>query len=196
MKWSFPAGQTPLDPQELTGLRVKGLRDQSELDFVEAVGIANAEIWLSGQSRPCPYELPWLLELHRRMFGEVWTWAGQLRQTQRNLGVPFTQIRSQLNQLVENARYQAQSGQRAQQIASYLHHGLLFVHPFPNGNGRWARRVTEAHCDVLSIMPPRWIELHSSEVSKFRVDYIAALKIADSGDLGSLEALIFDVGQN
>jgi fido (protein-threonine AMPylation protein) len=35
----------------------------------------------------------WLQRLHRRMYDQLWTWAAQYRTTDRNLGVPYRQIR-------------------------------------------------------------------------------------------------------
>lgn len=191
MRWVIAEGETPIDPQESADLKKRSIRTQAELNLAEAMSIARAELSISFEDRHRTLELDWLLGLHRRMFGEVWRWAGQLRKTQRNIGVDYTQVRLQLVQLIENSKQQLESGIDRESIATYFHHGLLHVHPFPNGNGRWARRVTEAQCDAFSIRPPGWISLLPTEVPEFRRKYLLALKQGDQGNLVPLQLLLF-----
>ena len=191
MKWVISEGETPIDPQEAGALKQRSIKTQSELNIAEAMSIARAELQFSFDDRHRTLEIEWLVGLHRKMFGEVWSWAGQLRRTQRNIGVDFTMVRIELVQLLENARAQLDSGLDRELVATYFHHGLLFVHPFPNGNGRWARRVTEAQCDGFGIRPPTWISLAPSEVPEFRARYLDALREGDRGDLAKLRAVMF-----
>lgn len=191
MSWVVTEGETPIDPEESGALKKRSIRTQVDLNMAEAMSIARAELGISFEDRHRTLELDWLLSLHRRMFGEVWTWAGQLRKTQRNIGVDFTQVRIQLIQLIENSKQQLVSEVDRESIATYFHHGLLFVHPFPNGNGRWARRVTETQSDGFSIRPPRWISLVPDQVPDFRRNYLQALRQGDEGNLAPLQQLIF-----
>lgn len=190
MKWAFPAGQTPLDPQELVGLKLKNLKLQSELNLAEAKNIAEAEFWLFTQS-PEIESLEFLQALHKNMFGKVWSWAGVFRTTERNIGIHPWEIRQVLTQVLENLKLRTSLGESRVDLAVEFHHQLLFIHPFPNGNGRWARRVTELHCEYLSIQPPRWIELTQSNAAAYRDHYLAALKAADRGDPNPLKELMF-----
>lgn len=192
MKWVIAAGETLIDPQEAFGLRKRSIKTQAELNRAEAMNMAKAELVLSLHDSSRTLELDWLLLLHQKMFGEVWNWAGKFRKTERNIGVQYTQIRPELTQLIGNVKHRLRLGENREQIATYFHHGLLFIHPFPNGNGRWARRVTEAQCDYFSIRPPRWISLSAQKVPQFRRDYLECLRHGDGGDLTSLQGLIFN----
>ncbi|HEY7854054.1 MAG TPA: mobile mystery protein B [Aquiluna sp.] len=192
MKWIVTQGETPIDPQEVFGLRKRAIKTQAELNRAEAVNMAKAELALSIHDSSRTLELEWLMHLHHKMFGDVWNWAGTFRRTERNIGVPFTQVRLELIQLIENAKYRLKLSESREEIATYFHHGLLFIHPFPNGNGRWARRVTEAQCDYLSIRPPKWISLAPNEVANYRDKYLHSLRVADRGELAPLQRLLFD----
>jgi Fic-DOC domain mobile mystery protein B len=191
MRWRIDPGETPIDPQELSALKVRSLKTQQELNHAEGLNIARAELYINIEDRHRTFEFEWLVKLHRNMFGEVWDWAGQLRKTDKNIGVDFTQIRSQMVQLIQNSKLRLELGEDREEIATVFHHGLLFIHPFPNGNGRWARRVTEAQSDSFSIRLPSWVILAEPEVAKFRADYIAALRLADRGDFEALNQLLF-----
>ena len=170
----------------------EGIFKQQVYGIYTDVSVVNRSITHKAKFEPHrTLEIEWLVGLHRKMFGEVWSWAGQLRRTQRNIGVDFTMVRIELVQLLENARAQLDSGLDRELVATYFHHGLLFVHPFPNGNGRWARRVTEAQCDGFGIRPPTWISLAPSEVPEFRARYLDALREGDRGDLAKLRAVMF-----
>lgn len=191
MRWHFPEGQTPLDPQETAGLKVQGLNFQHELNALEAGNIAGAAIWAWGNLNPKPFDLEYLQRLHFKMFGEVWGWAGKLRNTNKNLGPDWTEVRVRLVDLLLNAKEQASSSMTREHVVAFYHHGLVAIHPFPNGNGRWARLAAELLCERLSIAPPTWIELTKDDVEPYRRKYLEALRLADAGDLSPLERLMF-----
>ncbi|QMW05426.1 hypothetical protein [Spirosoma foliorum] len=48
---------------------------------------------------------PFIQELHRRMFGSVWRWAGSFRNTNKNIGVDKYQIGIELRMLLDDCRY-------------------------------------------------------------------------------------------
>lgn len=194
MKWQFPEGATPLDPQETAGLKLPDIPTRAELDLAEARAILQAELWLLGQVRGRPLDIEFLVKLHRNMFGSVWDWAGKFRMSEKNIGVSPWEIRPALVELVEDIKFQQASGVSPREIAATYHHRLLFIHPFPNGNGRWARRVTELHCESLAISPPSWIEQRGAALDEYRNRYIEALRLADQGSISKLQDLMFPVG--
>ena len=54
------------------------------------------------------------------------------------------QIEPELHQALDNARYWIEHGSyAADELAVRLHHRLVVVHPFPNGNGRWSRLAAD-----------------------------------------------------
>jgi Fic-DOC domain mobile mystery protein B len=183
---SEPDGATPLTDAELNGLRLP-LLTRAELNLAEAQNIGRAVSWLFSPRRLRPEAVTreaWLKNLHRRMYGEVWTWAGQYRTTNRNLGVPYWQIRAAMHNLEADARAwlaDTTSGRYGDdECALRFGYRLVVIHPFPNGNGRWSRLASDAL--VLALGRPRftWGRNSLVEPSVLRRNYIAALQTADT----------------
>lgn len=108
---------------------------RSELNEAEQIGIAKAERWAFGRRRDVAGTL-FLQTLHKRMFGDVWRWAGTFRTSPRNIGIDAYRIATELRQLIADARLQMSNGTYPpDEIAVRLHHRLVFIHAFPNGNG-------------------------------------------------------------
>jgi Fic-DOC domain mobile mystery protein B len=121
------------------------------------------------------------------MFDQTWKWAGEYRRSEKNIGVPFHEIREQLMALFGDVRYWI--GNRsypADEIAVRFHYRLVFVHPFPNGNGRHARLVA----DLVAIKSGRaslsWGSANLGNESEARARYLEAIRAADSGDIQPL----------
>jgi Fic-DOC domain mobile mystery protein B len=74
------------------------------------------------------------------------------------------------------------------EIAVRFHHALVFIHPFPDGNGRWSRLMA----DVLAVRlgQPRftWGAPDLQGEGEARDKYIATLKTADNHDFAPLLA--------
>ena len=67
---------TPLTADEKDGLKLKWITLRSELNEVEARNIAQAQIWLLSNKNKDIFRTTFLCNLHKKMFGEVWKWAG------------------------------------------------------------------------------------------------------------------------
>ncbi len=95
-------GQTPLDEDEREGLRIHSISTRQELDEFEQQNIEQAVQWmLTRKIRPERILTePFIKEVHRRMLGEVWEWAGTFRKTNKNLGVDKWEIATELRKLV------------------------------------------------------------------------------------------------
>ncbi|MEB3155968.1 MAG: mobile mystery protein B [Cyanobacteriota bacterium] len=75
------------------------------------------------------------------------------------------------------------------QIAIRFHHRLVSIHPFPNGNGRHARLIADVLIEQLGAPRFSWGGSSSLvEASSLRQRCIAALKMADRGDISALLA--------
>jgi fido (protein-threonine AMPylation protein) len=44
------------------------------------------------------------MDLHKRMLGDVWKWAGKFRKTERNIGIPFYEIPVALRHVLGDVR--------------------------------------------------------------------------------------------
>jgi len=121
-----------------------------------------------------------LCQLHRRMFGDVWKWAGQFRTTPRNIGVDAWQISPELRQLLDDVRYWIEHQTYApDEIAVRFHHRLVWIHPFPNGNGRLSRLAADLLAVQLGQERFTWGSGNLVTIADLRKRYVDALRAAD-----------------
>lgn len=194
----YPEGATPLDPNELGGLKYRHITTQAELDELEQANITSGLLWLSRTRRKDILTDGFAIELHRRLFGEVWNWAGTFRTTGKNIGVDPMQIGVQLRAALDDALYWMDRGTYAPvEAAVRLHHRVVFIHPFANGNGRHARVLADAMLEKLyGVDPIDWTAgADLLEMNERRAAYISALKAADRHDIGPLLAFVGLAGQ-
>jgi len=177
-------GATPLRPEEVKGLR-HAATTHGELNELEAANIVQGQEWaLRARRTSMPGMLSdeYMQVLHKKMYGDVWTWAGKYRRHDTNIGVPHPTIWTVLRTVYDDARYWIEHGTYpADELAIRLHHRLVSVHPFPNGNGRHARMIA----DILLLKHFRaerlsWGGKTLGNSDPRRSEYIAALRAADA----------------
>jgi Fic-DOC domain mobile mystery protein B len=182
MTGDHPDGATPLTPEEEDGLIPSHITLRSELNAYEQDNILSARTWLVGKRVPAVAESRFLKELHRRMFDATWKWAGKYRQSDRNIGVPWTRISFEVEQLcreVEAWREELLFG--PDELAVRFHHKLVWIHCFPNGNGRHARLATDLLVTEVKGQPFSWGKGDLYRAGSSRQRYIEALREADQG---------------
>ena len=166
---------TPLDPNEATGLRLAYVSTRAELNEAEALNIEAGLRW-SGRRRSLDEVLDssFLRELHRRMFGDVWGWAGSYRRTEKNLGIDWWHIPVAVDELVRDAAVwctAGPSGWSIDEIGARFHHRLVSIHPFPNGNGRMSRAAADLVVAALGAAPFTWGRQSAREPGAARSRY-------------------------
>jgi len=173
---------TPLTPEEREELIPSYITLRRELNEAEQRNILEAEEWAFSRKRDVLSER-FLKNLHQRMFMHVWRWAGKFRQTERNIGVDAYRISSDLRQLLDDCRYWVENNTyECDEIAARFHHKLVFIHPFPNGNGRHARTATDLLLVALGCLSFSWGRTNLVNASDTRRTYVAALQAADKQD--------------
>jgi Fic-DOC domain mobile mystery protein B len=178
---------TPLDPDEAEGLIPGHIQTVGELNLWEQTNILGAEEWAFSRRRKDLLEVPFVRELHRRMFGETWTWAGTFRKTGKNIGAPAHEIAASLRDLLNDVTYWlAHETYPLDEIAARFHHRLVAIHPFPNGNGRHGRLMADLLLWNRGAEPFTWGLGNLEAPGRFRELYLEALQAADSGDIGLL----------
>lgn len=191
MQYHYIAGQTPLDEEEKRGL-IPSLVTRGELDEWEEENILAAREWILRKQTLARHDLlseDFFLALHTRMFDNVWRWAGCYRQTDKNIGVRYFEIPQELRVLVDDARFwMEQQTFSIPELATRLHHRLVKIHLFPNGNGRHARLSADALIAKHGGTPLSWGGGDLSQPEELRKRYIAALQAADAGDYDPLIA--------
>jgi Fic-DOC domain mobile mystery protein B len=177
---------TPLTPDERNGLIPTHVTFRHELNELEQKNILEAERWAFQRKRNILDE-GFLCRLHKRMFGNVWGWAGAYRTTERNLGVEPWKIQPDLYQIIDDVGYQIKNQTYSvDEIAVRFHHRLVTVHPFPNGNGRWSRLTADILIVTLGGARFTWGRTNLQSASDVRKTYINALHAADNHDPGLL----------
>jgi Fic-DOC domain mobile mystery protein B len=185
------AGATPLSEEDLRGLKLASISNQGEVNEAEAQNILRGQEWaLRSRTSTLSGMLSddYLLRLHKQMFGDIWKWAGTIRERETNIGVPSHTIRTHLRSLYEEvAGWLEFSVYPPDEIAIRLHYRVVTIHPFPNGNGRHARML--AHMVMVRhfrLKPLSWggSALRDQEIN--RKAYINALVAADTRDLAPL----------
>jgi Fic-DOC domain mobile mystery protein B len=186
----LPQGATPLDKNEAQGLKLKHIVLLSELNEFENQNIATAMLWLPSQRKKELLNITFLLALHKKMFGDVWKWAGTFRTSDKNIGVPWFEVPEKVKILLEDVSFWIENGSYSwEEIGVRLHHRLVSIHPFPNGNGRHARLFCDAVFQKHGIPLFAWGNIGSAPLD-FRTKYIAALRAADRKDYAPLLALV------
>lgn len=183
-------GETPID--DLSGLKVKGITTRKELNACEAENIRKAVVKYFAKQpsrRTARFDLSWALRLHREMFGNVWKWGGTIRTCDLNIGVPRHQVEVSLQALLDDLTYWEQHGADLVEQAVMLHHRAVHIHPFLNGNGRWARMLANIWLALHRHALTEWPEETIGTQSTIRVQYLAAIKKADEGDYDALTEL-------
>ena len=176
-----PDDATPLTAEEQEGLRQTWITTRADLNEAEQINIDQAVAWTAKLGDRELLTEEFVFDLHTRMFGDVWTWAGTRRNTGENIGVDPLQIYLRLGGLLGDARYWIQeSTYPPDEIAVRLHHGLVFIHPFPNGNGRHARLMADLLIVQLGAQPFTWGGGGTLEdIGHLRDRYIHDLREAD-----------------
>jgi Fic-DOC domain mobile mystery protein B len=129
------------------------------------------------------------LALHKRMFSNVWRWAGAYRNTARNIGIDAHRVPMEMMALFGDARFWVENGSYpADELAVRLHHKLVFIHPFPNGNGRHARLMADLLIEKLDRAPFSWGSGNLGQQGDLRGRYVSVLRAADNHDIGPLLA--------
>jgi len=178
---------TPLESEEREGLLPTWITYRSELNQAEQINIAAGAAWTRRERRQDILTGAFLKKLHEKMFGEVWSWAGDFRRTERNIGTDPVRIPVELRTALDDVRYWVEHGTYSpDEIAVRLHHRIVAIHPFPNGNGRVARLMADLLVVRLGGEPFSWGRAGLKDVGEARTRYIEALRAADTHDIEPL----------
>jgi Fic-DOC domain mobile mystery protein B len=194
MEWLPIEGETPVDPSELKPKLKKVVTNRQQLNVVEADNIRRhmAKYLLERPSaRKAPFTYAWCVRVHHEMFGRVWQWAGQVRNRDgQSLGVTCHTIVDEFARLLDDLVSWTSYDMELVEQAARLHRRAVFIHPFPNGNGRWSRLMANIWLRRHDAPLVHWPAPEMGEVSPVRSEYIDALRLANhSSDYSALVAL-------
>ncbi len=190
MEFHYPPGSTPLDANEIQGLKPKYISTQGELDALEQKNILECKAWLFGRTHRDIFSDEFIKKIHKKMFKDVWKWAGDYRTTNKSIGVSPFEIGAELRKLSGDIEYWLANGTYSNdEAAARFHHRLVLIHPFSNGNGRHSRLLTDVVLKSRNEPLFTWgggIVDELGKTGNLRTRYIRALQEADSGNYESL----------
>lgn len=182
-----PSGATPIEDEEISGLIPEFVATRADLNQAEFENIAKAlprvirRAEREGLDGVLSYGF--MLDLHHRMFADVWTWAGTLRKRITNIGVDPSQIVMQSRLLFDDARmWHKESAFRPDELAVRIHGRLVSIHPFPNGNGRSTRLMADLYLTAIGSPMFTWGGSRLDQEDSGRAAYIRALVSAIETD--------------
>lgn len=181
-------GQTPIEAEQLRGIRIKSVSTQGQLNEFEQANINDAILWLRSTPTRNVLSMDFVRAVHRQMFGQVWSWAGVFRTHETNIGGTWYQIPVELKVLIDDTEFWMHHKSFApDEIAIRFKHRLVAIHCFSNGNGRHSRLMADLIAVRIFGMPEfTWGRLSNANAETTRVSYLNALRLADSGNVGPL----------
>lgn len=182
--FKYSDGATPIDPDEAEGLLLTHITTHGELNRWEQDNIVEAMVWIDKTKPTNILNEQFIKLLHKRMFGNVWKWAGKFRRSDKNLGVTWHQVPMCLKNLCDDVPAWIQTeNETPEEMAVRFHHRLVWIHPFSNGNGRHSRLMADIFIkNVLLGSPFTWGQRDLSSPNEHRRRYIDALQDADNGN--------------
>jgi len=183
-------GQTPIDEDEKEGLLIPAIATRGELDEFEQQNIEQAISW--SLERAFKLETVFTEEfiqgLHKRMYGEVWKWAGDFRRSNKNIGVDKWHIPTELKNLLDDVKYwHANQTYNPEEMTIRFKHRLVSIHCFPNGNGRHSRLMADIIIEKIFKLPVfTWGAANLVKQGDTRTAYLQAIRAADAGDFDPL----------
>ena len=189
--WDPIEGETPIDPSHL---KDRSIRTRQQLNSAEAQSILKPFVKYLGakpSKKIAPFNLNWFQQLHEEMFGDVWQYAGKFRQEDKNIGVKWQNIITEMYQFEQDLIFWEQNQTYdVFERSVRLHHRAVFIHPFDGGNGRWSRLLGNIYLKQHEHPLVKWPEeTIGTEESVAREAYLSAVKRADAGDFFELIAL-------
>lgn len=188
VEMDYPQGATPLSRDEIKGLLLTHITTRAELDRWELDNINEARTWLKQRKQKNIFNERFIKLLHKKMFCNVWSWAGTFRQSQKSIGIEPYLISVELRKLLNDVKYWTENKTYPQdETAARFHHRLVSIHPFPNGNGRHARLMADTILEnIFNKSPFTWGSANLVKTGDDRRCYIAALKKADNHNIKPL----------
>lgn len=190
LELKYDNGQTPLDLDEKEGLLIPSISTQGELDEFEQLNIEKAVEWTIHSKLKTKNILTetFIKRLHKKMYGEVWSWAGTFRKSNKNIGCDWPVIPTQLKALLDDTLFWIEKNTYVpDEIAIRFKHRIVSIHCFPNGNGRHSRLMADIIIESISNLKNfSWNQSNLIKADEVRKKYIKALKDADKGNITEL----------
>ena len=190
LKIDYIDGQTPFDEEEKEGIRIPSITTREELDEFEQLNIEKAIQWTFGKKLKAEqlFSEKFIKDLHKRMYGEVWKWAGTFRTSEKNIGIKSYLIAIELKQLLDDAIFWKENNTYdSEELAIRFKHRLVSIHCFANGNGRHSRLIADLIVEKLYYSKFfSWGSANLVKATEARSKYMQAVRKADKNEIQQL----------
>lgn len=190
LDFQYIDAQTPLSEEEKEDLLVKSITTREELDELEQLNVEKAVEWTLNIKfvKEKILSEEFIKTVHKKMFGDVWKWAGTFRKSEKNIGVDWIKIGVELRILLDDTKFWIENKTyHPDEIAVRFKHRLVNIHCFPNGNGRHSRIM--ADIIIESVFGREVFTWNNSSLVKpdnARKEYIDSIRKADNGTIDPL----------
>lgn len=119
----------------------------------------------------------YLRDLHRRLYEDIWAWAGKYRRYLYNIGIDWPGIPEEVHAAIETIRYRWEHTDdwTPRELGIAVHAELVRIHPFADGNGRTTRLL--ADLVFAATQDAEAVELYDWRIDKSR--YVTLLRAYD-----------------
>ncbi|MDP2722719.1 MAG: mobile mystery protein B [Bacteroidales bacterium] len=190
LDFQYIDGQTPLCEEEKKGLLIKSITTRRELDELEQLNIEQAVEWTLNNKfvKEKILSEEFIKTVHKKMFGDVWKWAGTFRKSEKNIGVDWIRIGVELRILLDDTKFWVEyKTYHPDEIAIRFKHRLVNIHCFPNGNGRHSRLMADIIIEsVFGREVFTWNNSNLVKPDNARKEYIDSIRKADIGIIDPL----------
>ncbi len=182
--------QKPLDEEEKEGLKIKSITTQGDLDEFEQLNIEKAGEWSIHTKLKSKKFLTekFIKDLQKRIYDDVWKWAGEFRKTEKNIEIPWIQIEIELKNLLDDTKFWiANKTYSTEKVAIRFKHIIVSIHCFLNGNGRHSRMMADIIMEsIFGNGIFSWHQSNMVKANESRKEYINALREANNRNVTSL----------
>lgn len=195
---SRPHDHDALRPDEIDALVPTFVATRDDVAIAEQANIEAATRWAFGRRRVAEPHVLMSVEfaddLHRRMFGDVWRWAGEHSPDRTVTGVLPDRIRPRLESAFKNAHYwhDHQLG-TPEERAVRLHDALVKIRPYRVGNRRHARFLADLYLHVAGRQRLSWSLDPDGTAGISGAEVATETSAASRADLNALQAALDQV---
>lgn len=190
LELEYADGDTPLTEEEKEGLLIKTVSTHGELNEHEQWNIEKAVRWTIEKKLKSEKILTedFIKQLHKKMLGDVWAWAGEFRKSEKNIGIKWVLIPTELKKLLDDTSFQIENKTYSpEEITIRFKHRLVNIHCFANGNGRHSRIMADIIMEKIFHLPSfTWSNSKMVKADETRKKYIHAIREADKGNISAL----------
>jgi len=182
-----PENATPVE--DASGLIPTHITTKEQLNEWEVNNILKAaERYLTKRLKRI-ITVDFIKKVHKDMFDDTWEWAGQFRKRDLSIGVDWHKIQVEVKKLADDIEFwgKGKSDLNIFEQSIRIHHRLVKIHPFLNGNGRHARMIADIFLYSCRHKMPIWPSHEIISSTDIRKRYINVLNKADKNDYRPLE---------